>query len=205
MTQSATPSRPYTVDEYLRRERDSAEKHEFDDGRIIAMAGATRVQVLIASNAVAELRNRLKGKGCVPYGSDLRIRVAGRPKYVYPDVSVICGEPKADPDDRHGESFLNPRLIIEVLSPSTEKYDRNGKLDRYRGIESFREYVLVAQDSARVQLFYRQPDGTWAFDVAVGLEAMARFRSIDVEVPLSEIYAGVQFPPEPPEPGASAE
>jgi Uma2 family endonuclease len=205
MTRSATPSRPYTVDEYLRRERDSIEKHEFDDGRIIAMAGATRAHVLITGNTFAALHNRLKGTPCQPYGSDLRIRVAGRPKYVYPDVSVICGEPQADPDDQYGESFLNPRLIIEVLSPSTEKYDRNTKFDRYRGIESFREYVLIAQESARVQLFYRQPDGAWAFDVAVGLEAMARFRSIDVEVPLSEIYSGVQFPPEPPEPGATAE
>lgn len=196
MTQ-AVAKRRYTVDEYLRIERDSLEKHEFDDGEILAMAGATRVHVLIASNVVGELRNRLRGKPCIPYSSDLRIRLSGRPKYVYPDVTVICGQPIADPDDRKGESFLNPRLVVEVLSPS-EQYDRRTKFDRYRQVESFREYVLVSQDAPRVETFYRQPDGTWAFDVATGAGAVARLRSLDVELPLDEVYVGVEFPPPPP-------
>lgn len=194
MTQPATIHR-YTVDEYLRRERNSLEKHEFDDGEILAMAGATRVHVLITTNTLVALHTRLRGKPCVPYGSDLRIRLSGRPKYVYPDISVICGQPQADPDDSRGESFLNPRLIVEVLSPSTEQYDRKAKFDRYRQVESLREYVLVSQDTSRIETFARQPDGTWAFDVAVGIEAVAKLRSIQVDLPLSEVYAGVEFPP----------
>lgn len=198
MTQAASHHR-YTIEEYLRRERDSVEKHEFDDGEILAMAGATRVHVLITGNVHGELRNRLRGKPCVPYGSDLRIRLSSPPKFVYPDVTVICGEPLADPDDRRGESFLNPRVIVEVLSSSTERYDRQEKFDRYRGIESFREYVLVSQDQARIETFYRQADGTWGFDVFTGLDAIVRLRSLgDLDLPLSEVYAGVEFPPAEP-------
>jgi Uma2 family endonuclease len=194
MARSAISLHRYTVDEYLRRERDSVEKHEFDDGRIIALAGGTRRHALIAANTLAALHGRLKGTPCLPYGSDLRIRVAGRPKYVYPDVSVICGEAQADPEDPHGESFLNPRLIVEVLSPSTEKRDRGPKFDCYREMPSFREYVLIEQDAPRVELSCRHPDGTWLFDVAVGIEAVARLRSMDIDLPLAELYANAEFP-----------
>lgn len=175
-------------------------KHEFDDGEILAMAGATRVHVMITTNTLVGLHNRLRGRPCVPYGSDLRIRSGGRPKFVYPDISVICGEPVADPDDERGETLVNPRLIVEILSPSTERYDRREKFDRYRGIASFREYVLVSQDQARVETFYRQADGTWTFDVFTGREATVRLRSLEnIDLPLAEVYAGVEFPPaEPP-------
>ncbi len=195
MTRAASRHR-YTIEEYLRLERDALEKHEFDDGEILAMAGATRVHVLISTNTLVGLHNRLRGKPCVPYGTDLRIRTSGRPKFVYPDISVICGEPIADPDDGQGETFLNPRLIVEVLSPSTERYDRQEKFDRYRGVESFREYVLVSQDQARVETFHRQADGTWAFNAFTGLDATVRLRSLgDLDLPLAEVYAGVEFPP----------
>lgn len=192
--------RRFTIDEYLRRERDSVGKNEYDDGEILAMAGATRVHVLIATNVVVALGNRLRGKPCVPYTSDLRVRLPDRPRFVYPDVSVICGEPLADPDDAAGETYLNPRLIVEVLSPSTERYDRREKFDRYRRVESLREYVLVAQDAPRVEAYYRGPDGTWAFDVAAGIDAVAKLRSLKVDLPLAEVYANVSFPPPPPEP-----
>ena len=189
-----------TIDEYLRRERDSVGKNEYDDGEILAMAGATRVHVSIAGNVYFALRLRLKGKPCVPYTSDLRIRLPDRPRFVYPDVTVICGDPLADPDDPTGETYLNPRLIVEVLSPTTERYDRRDKFDRYRQVESFREYVLVAQDAARVETYYRATDGTWAFDVAAGTDAVAQIRSLKVDLPLAEVYANVSFPPPPPEP-----
>jgi Uma2 family endonuclease len=187
-------NRRYTVEEYLRLERDSLEKHEYDDGEIIAMPGASRIHVLITGNIHAELRSQLRGSACQPYMSDLRLRLQGRPKYVYADVSVICGEPVRDPEDDKGESYMNPRLIVEVLSPSTEQYVRKGKFDRYRKVDSFREYVLVSQDSPRVETFFRQDDGTWTFDVAVGGEADARLRSIGAELLLKEVYAGVSFP-----------
>jgi len=204
MTAAPQSPRRYTIDEYLRLERDSQEKHEYDDGDILAMAGASRVHVLIAGNTFAALHSRLLGKSCVPYMSDLRIRVTGRPKYVYPDVAVICGEAIQDPDDQRGESYMNPRLIVEVLSPTTEKYDRGRKFDRYRQVESFREYVLVSQDAARVEMYFRNPDGTWAFDAAVGIDAVARLRSLNTDLPLSEIYAGVEFPA-PAEPTSPAD
>jgi Uma2 family endonuclease len=131
--------------------------------------------------------------------------LSGRPKFVYPDITVICGEPISDAEDTQGETYLNPTAIVEVLSPTTERYDRKGKFDRYRAVESFREYVLISQEAARVELFHRQPDGTWSFDVAVGLDSVARFRSLDVEVPLTEIYTGVTFPPEIKGPELAAE
>ena len=184
-----------SVQEYLRRERVSREKHEYHDGQVLAMAGATRVHVLVATNTIVALGLRLRGTPCVPYSSDLRIRLSGRPKYVYPDVSVICGSPIPDPDDDGLQTYLNPRLIIEVLSPSTEQYDRQAKFDYYRQLESFQEYVLISQDTARIETFFRQPDGTWRFDVATGVEAVARLRSLQIDLPLNEVFANVELAP----------
>lgn len=200
MTRSAPFKRRFTVDEYLRIERDSTEKHEYRDGEIVAMAGGTVAHSRIMANCIAAWWNRLRGGPCAPFDSNLRVRIARRTLYSYPDVTVICGPPELDPDDTRGETVTNPRLVGEVLSPSTESYDRRTKFDRYRQLESFREYVLVSQDTPRVETFYRRDDDTWVFAVATGLDGTIRLSSLAIDVPLSEVYAGVEFPPEPPTP-----
>ena len=185
--------RRYTVQEYLAFEQTSPEKHEYDDGEILAMAGGSPSHALIATNIAGELRNRLRGTPCNAYGSDLRVRVSGRPKYVYPDVTVICGPVAYDAEDPAPRSVTNPKLIVEVLSPRTEGYDRGEKFDRYRGIESLQEYVLVAQHAPRLEVFLRRPDGTWLLTPVTGATAVARLASLEVDLPLEEVYAGVDF------------
>lgn len=193
--------RRYTVEEYFELERTSLEKHEYRDGQIVAigealaMSGGSIYHSLVIMNAGGELRGRLKGTPCRVYDSNLRVRVFRGALYSYPDLTVICGPAVLDADDRTGETAMNPRTVVEVLSPPTEAYDRTTKFDRYRQIESFREYVLVAQHTPRVETFFRRDDGAWTFDVADGIQARVRMRSLDIELPLAEMYAGVEFSP----------
>jgi len=185
--------RRYTAEEYLRLENDSTERHEFRDGQIIAMAGGTYEHSLIAANVVRELGNRLKKGPCRVLESNLRIRMGRSVLYSYPDASVICGPPQFDLLDPGRMTMKNPHVVIEVLSPTTEAYDRGEKFDRYRQIESLEEYVLVAQDRPSVQTFLRQSDGTWLFTSANGLDASTKIHCLDVELPLAEVYAGIDF------------
>ena len=185
-----------TAEEYLRREHDAGERHEFYHGEVFAMAGGTPDHSLIISNVNRELGNRLKGKPCRVYESNLRIRVPRTTLYTYPDVSVICGERQFDPLDSRKETVLNPTAVVEVLSPSTETWDRGGKFQNYRQIESLLEYVLVSTDKHLVETYVRQPDGTWIFNPTSGREGRAALKSLGVELPLTEIYDGVEFPPQ---------
>lgn len=189
----------FTVQEYLAFERGSAEKHELRDGELVAMAGGTPEHSLIIANVTGELRNRLKGKPCRVYESNLRVRPPRSERYTYPDVSVFCTDLRRDPLDAEGQTVTNPRVIVEVLSKSTESSDRGEKFRRYLLIDTLEEYVLVAQSNPRVETFLRQPDGTWSFAYHDGLESTARLRSLGVDLPLTEIYAGVTFPPPEPE------
>ena len=192
-TAAAPPRRRMTIDEYLRFEFDAEYKHEYANGEIIDKTGSTGEHSLIAANLGGELGNALKGKPCRVYDSNLRVRIHNKAFYHYPDLQVICGEIQHDPDDHRHMSALNPRLIVEVLSPSTEAYVRGNKFRRYREIPSLREYVLVSQSEALVETFFLQEDGTWALATFQGIEAAARFRATDVTVPLTEIFAGVTF------------
>src|SRR5438046_609226 len=153
----------YTPEEYLRREYDAQEKHQYYHGEIWAMAGGTAQHSLIIANVNGELHGRLKGGRCRVYDSNLRVRIPRTTLYTYPDVSVVCEEIQFDPLDRNKTTMLNPTLLVEVLSPSTEAWDRGGKLQSYIQIESLREYVLVSSQAASVETFFRQPDGTWAY------------------------------------------
>jgi Uma2 family endonuclease len=154
----------------------------------------------IALNFGAELRSALRGKPRQPYESNLRVLTPESRRYVYPDLSVICGPAEFDPADEQRHTAINPTVVVEVLSPSTEQYDRTAKFDRYREIGTLREYVLVAQEQPRVETFRRGEDGAWRFDVAVGLHATVRLGSIGVEIRLAEIYDRITFPPPEPEP-----
>jgi len=192
--------RRYTVSEYLSLERNARERHEYRNGEIVAMAGGTYNHSLICANLIRELGNALKGKPCRVLDSNLRVATPRAPLYTYPDISVICGKPQFDPNDEFKETVLNPTLLVEVLSPSTEGFNRGEKFTRFRTLESFREYVLISQDVARAEILYRQEDGTWLFAAVSGMDKRIRLANVDIELSLAEIFAGVEFPPEEPEP-----
>ncbi len=185
-----------TIDEYLQMEAGAKQRNEYRDGRIIPKAGGSPEHSLIIANVIGELGNRLKGKPCRVYDSNLRIRVPRTPLYTYPDVSVICGQMQFDPEDAGRTTATNPRLIVEVLSAATEADDRGEKFRRYLSLASLEEYVLVSQVRPLVETFTRQGDGSWRFATASGLEDRATLTSVEAQLPLLEIYTGVQFPPE---------
>ncbi|MDB5297313.1 MAG: hypothetical protein JWO31_3296 [Phycisphaerales bacterium] len=187
--------RRYTVTEYLEREEKALDRHEFHDGEILAMSGGTYVHGQINSNVTRALGNRLGGTGCTVVGSDVRVRVGRDRHYVYPDQSVVCGSPAFDPADDKQTTILNPKVIFEVLSDSTEAYDRGDKFARYREVPSIIEYVLVSQREPMVETFRRGEDGTWRFFAAfAGWDAVARLPSIGIDLPLADVYAGIKFP-----------
>lgn len=184
-----------TPEQYLAMERKSEVKHEYDRGRTIAMAGASREHNLIALNVGSEIRNGLRDRPSEAYAGDMRVRVEDG-RYLYPDVVVACGEPRFADDE--SDNLLNPTLIVEVLSPTTERRDRGRKFHQYRTIESLQEYVMVAQDEVHVERYTRR-EGEWAFSELDTLDGMLRLESIGCEIPLREVYAKVTFPPEPQE------
>jgi Uma2 family endonuclease len=190
--------RRYTIEEYLRLERDSSQKHEFHFGEILAMSGGTPEHSLIATNILGELRSRLKAGRCRVYDSNLRVCVSSTGQYVYPDGTVVCDPLQFDPNDLRRETVTNPRVIVEVLSPSTESYDRKAKFDAYRKIDSLEEYALVSLENPRIEVLLRQTDGSWAITVFTGMDSVAKLRSIQVDLPLAEAFAGVTFPGEAP-------
>jgi Uma2 family endonuclease len=204
----------YTLAEYLEMEKTAVEKHEFYEGEIRSLSckplghsgrdGGMINHSLIMVNVIGEMRNRLKGKPCKVFDSKLRVRIPGKVLYISPDLSVIRGSIQKDPDDTTGQTVVNPRLIVEVLSPTTEAYDRGEKFRFYREIESLEEYVLISQSSARVETFYRQADGTWLFSAFAGIESKATLRSLEIELSLAEVFEGVEFPKPEIGPGISA-
>jgi Uma2 family endonuclease len=208
MSQAAA-KRGYTLEEYFEFERNSDEKFEYRDGEVvnlseaIGMAGGSLLHSQITANVAATIRSGLKGGPCHVYSSDLRIRIPRKVLWAYPDASVICGKPQVESIPGVGETATNPQVIVEVLSPSTESYDRGDKFARYREIPSLRDYVLVAQHEPRVEVFSRSADGAWSFVPVSDNHASAILRSLGLDLSLSEVYAGVEFPPPPPEPSHS--
>jgi Uma2 family endonuclease len=195
MTQAARTDHRYTIDEYLRSEYDADQRHEYYDGVIVAMAGGSPQHSLIISNVIRELGNRLKGGKCRVYDSNLRVRVPRSRLYVYPDATVVCGPTEHDTDDVKRQTVTNPKLIVEVLSDSTEHLDHGPKFRHYLECPSLEEYVLVAQDSVHVQSYFRQGDGTWLFSPVMEMGGTSKLRSLGIELPLADVYAGVEFPP----------
>lgn len=182
-----------SVAEYLDLERESDIRHEYHDGEMLAMAGGSVKHSQIASNALITIGTALRGRPCRPHGSDLKVSIPSELRFVYPDITIVCGPPAIDPRASQSEAVTNPTVVIEVLSPSTQKYDRTLKFEYYRALESLKEYVLIASDEARIETFCRREDGSWAFRSWTGLEAQIPIESVRVTVPASEIYAGVEF------------
>lgn len=182
---SAAAKTRYTPEQYLALERKAEFKSEYFDGFIEAMSGTTRLHNLVAGNLLREIGNQLKGRPCEVYTADMRVRVSPTGLYTYPDVVAVCGEPRFL--DGEFDTLLNPTLIVEVLSPSTEAYDRGGKFAHYRRLESLREYALIAQDRACVERFARRDEG-WVLTEWSGPEAVLQLDSIGCAVALREIY-----------------
>jgi Uma2 family endonuclease len=188
----ALPRRCLTPEEYLEMERQAETKSEYLHGEVYAMAGASPRHTLIAANAIALLVLGLKGRACSVYGSDLRILVPPTGLYTYPDVTVICG--KAQFEDRQKDTLVNPTLIFEILSRSTEGYDRGEKFANYRTLESLSDYVLISLHRPFVEHYARQPDESWLLRSCEGVEAILPIPSIGCELPLADIYDKVEWP-----------
>ena len=188
---SAIPKTKLTPEEYLEFERKSEERHEYFDGEIFAMAGAKRRHNTAATNLSGLVWQHLRGKNCESYSSDMRVFVPETGLYTYPDLVVVCGEPQFQ--DEVFDTLLNPVLIIEVLSDSTEGYDRGKKFQHYRSVESLQEYVLVSTDEARIEKYVRSGDGFWYLSEAVGLGAKIEFSSIECVIELAEVYDKIDF------------
>lgn len=191
---SAHPETEMSPEEYLAFERQAVEKHEYLDGRVLAMAPANEAHNLIVVNLVCELGTQLRGKQCEVLCCQMRVRVAEGGPFVYPDVLVVRG--RAAVADAEKDNLLNPGVIFEVLSAATEGNDRGWKASHYRQLASLAEYVLVAQDLPHVEHYVRQPDGTWLFREHWGLGETLRLPSIGCEIPLATIYDRVDFRPD---------
>ena len=186
----------YSSAEYLELERQAETRHEFAGGEIYAMAGGNKRHNGIAVNVVRLLGNQLLERDCAIYGSDMRVKITSTGKYTYPDVVAVCGEEIFE--DKDEDTLLNPMLIVEVLSKSTEAYDRGGKFEYYQTIESFQEYVLITQEPFRVEQFVRKDTSIWTYFEFRKPDEVVKLNSINCELSLKDIYHKIQqkFPKE---------
>lgn len=181
-----------TSQEYLARERNADFKSEFFRGETFAMAGATYEHTRVKDNVARHTGNQLDGSPCQVLTSDMRLKIDATGLYTYPDIIVVCGELQFE--DKVFDTLKNPRVLIEVLSDSTEEYDRGVKFAHYRQLPSVQEYVLIAQDRPLVERFVRQPDDSWLMTAFSDMAQTFSFASIAVKVTLADIYRGVDFP-----------
>jgi Uma2 family endonuclease len=180
-----------TEEQYLALDRAAEFKSEYFDGEMFGMSGGSMEHARLQKNITGELYNALRESDCEPFGSDFRVRVSSR-MYTYPDVSVVCGKPALADD--HQDVLLNPVAIFEILSPSTETYDRGLKFKRYRSIASLQDYILVNQTEIRIEHYTRQANNLWILRDYQSLEEEMTISSIAVSLPLGRIYDRVEFP-----------
>lgn len=178
------------AEEYLEMERNSSVKHEFYKGEIFAMAGAKERHNLIVSNLIIAFGTRFKNQPCFVYPSDMRVAIDKNDHYTYPDVILVCGERKFL--DNKNDTLLNPNVIIEVLSESTENYDRGKKFEAYRTIPSLQEYMLVSSDRKKIEVFSKSPDGRWYLFESDPSESV-EITSLKTNISLSEVYDKIEF------------
>ncbi len=187
----------YSPEKYLAFEREAETKHEYLDGQIYAVAGASPLHNQICFNVTASLGVQLKGSTCIGYTSDQKIRTDLMDLFAYPDLTIVCGEPVFH--DNKKDVILNPTVIIEVMSPSTESYDRNEKLLRYQNLSSLSDYILIAQNHPAVEHFIRQKGKRqWLYTLETDLESEIYIASIKCTLKLADIYDRVKFPPPKP-------
>ena len=181
-----------TPQQYLFQERQAETKSEYFDGEIFAMAGASREHNQISANLVRVLGNQLLDKPCSVYSSDMKVRIEKIRKYTYPDLVIACQGERFE--DEHRDVLLNPVVIIEILSNSTEAYDRGRKFLHYQLLDSLIVYLLVSQDTPRIEMFTRREDGTWLYAEFHGLDAIVKIESIECSLRLGDVYHKVNFP-----------
>lgn len=184
----------YSEEEYLALERDADHKSEFVNGRIYAMAGASEPHNVAAVNILSDANIQFKGRPCRAYGSDMRVRVSATKLNTYPDVVLICGEPQFRDDKR--DTLLNPTVLVEVLSPSTEAYDRGTKLLHYRQLESLHDYLLVSQDRIQIDHYSRTGE-RWILNTYTDLDDIIELDSVGIELLVRNIYDKVELPSVP--------
>ena len=190
---TALPQKVYSIEEYLELERNSEEKFEFWDGNVWSMSGARFVHNQISSNVNRELGNRLDDRPCTVLQSDMRVKVPAYPPYRYPDATALCGEPVIETIGGI-EMLVNPQLIVEILSDSTEAFDRGDKFTYYKSIPSFTEYLLIAQRRPHVTQFVKHGDGFWANYEFNDVAEIVELKSVGCSLPLAAIYRGVSLP-----------
>jgi Uma2 family endonuclease len=197
---STQPKAYLTPEQYLEIERHAEYKSEYYQGEMFAMAGAKEDHIVVVGNIFTSLHQQLRSRPCRVYSNDMRVAIGATGLYVYPDVVAVCAE-RQFLDDRN-DTLRNPTLIVEVLSPSTEAYDRGAKFKHYRTIESLREYLLVASESVDVELHTRQPDGRWILTSTDRMEDVLDLDSIGCRLALADLYEKVVFGERGPGPGA---
>lgn len=191
---STQPKRLYSLEEYFELERTSEERWEYFNGEVFCMSGVSPNHARIQVNATSTLNNKLGSQGCAVFPADMRIKVPAALPYRYADISVLCNEPVFE---KIGgvEALTNPTVIVEVLSPSTEAFDRGDKFTYYKSIPSFQEYLLVAQHRAHITHYVRQAGEKWEYEEVNDLNASISLPSIDCTLALSEVYRNVEFEP----------
>jgi Uma2 family endonuclease len=178
--------------EYLAFERASEQKHEYANGEVFAMSGCTRAHSLLVGNIQRELGNALLDRACEVHTSDLRVKIPSTGRYVYPDASIVCGDPVFE--DAEVDTLLNPNVVVDVLSDSSEAYDRGDKFAQYRSVPSIAEYVLVSQKDVRIEHFQRQSDGRWLLSI-LGPGAQLALESVGVVIEVDRVYIKVPLAP----------
>jgi len=180
-----------TAEEYLEMERKATQKHEYYKGEIFVMPGATLKHNTIQQNFCRRTGNFLEGKACRVIGSDLRVHIPPHSLYTYPDAIIVCGKPQLL--DEELDTLLNPVVLVEILSKSTQTYDRGDKFMMYRDIASLKEYILIGSETVSVEHFTKQENGTWLLEEIKNISGMLHVRSIDFSLPLTQLYEGVNL------------
>jgi Uma2 family endonuclease len=181
----------FTEEEYLEIERSGTEKHEYYQGEIFAMSGASFSHNDIFTNTFGELTSKLSESSCRPYSSDLRIHIPANTLYTYPDISIICGKKEATDDSF--DTATNPTVIIEILSKSTRNYDRGNKFALYREIATLKEYILIDSESVSVEQFSKSDDGSWLLKEYKKLDLILTIQILNLSIPLAKLYKQVDF------------
>jgi Uma2 family endonuclease len=177
-----------TIEEYLEWENANTEKHEYYRGEVFAMSGAKMAHNFISRNLLISIGVRLKGKSCQPFGSDLRVHIPQNTLFTYPDISIVCGDLITRNDDDW--NLLNPTILMEVLSPSTKKYDRGDKFKLYKDIPTLKEYILVDSKAIAIEAWRINGEGIWELQVYGGIGDHLSLPAIGLQIPLTEIYEG---------------
>jgi Uma2 family endonuclease len=187
----AYQKRRYTIEEYLEMEKASTVKHEYFQGEVVAMSGATFNHNLIFSNVFGPLFFKLKGSKCIPFGSDMRMNIPENTLFTYPDISIYCNEIKHLSEDE--STILQPTVIIEILSPSTKNYDKGKKFNLYKDIPSLKEYVMIDSSSVLIEAYYINDEQHWALNKHEDISDTLNLVSMGFGVALTDIYNHVSF------------